>query len=66
MKHKDRYLQSHFNEIFIQTITYNGKKNKNNLLTTVCLYENLKTKSSMPLPPDPDPLVEELKRIHLQ
>ena len=29
------------------------------------LYKNLKSKSSMPLPLDPDPLVE-LKRVHLQ
>ena len=34
------------------------------LSTKEGLYENLKQKSSMPLPPDLDSLVQELKHVH--
>ena len=37
-------------KIFVQTVMYNGKLNKNYLSTSVRLYENLKTKSSVLLP----------------
>ena len=44
---------------------YNRKLNKNYLSIRVRLYKNFKSKSSMPLPPDPDSFIE-LKRVHLQ
>ena len=34
--------------------------------TRVRLYKNLKTKSSVSLPADPDSICEEIKRVHLQ
>ena len=37
-------------KIFVQTVMYNGKLNKNYLSTSVRLYENLKPKSSVQLP----------------
>ena len=37
-------------KIFVQTVMYNGKLNKNYLSTSVRLYENLKPKSSVLLP----------------
>ena len=43
---------------------YNVTLKKKYLLARVCLCENLK--SSMPLPPNPDSLVEVLKCVHLQ
>lgn len=42
---------------FVRTIMYNGKLNKNYLSTRTCLYEILKPKFSIPLPPDPGSLV---------
>ena len=53
-------------KLFVQTIMCNGKLNKNYLSARMCLYENLKPKSSMPLPPDPDSLTEDLKYVHLE
>ena len=52
--------------IFVQIKMYNGKSNRNYLSTRAHFYENLKPKLSMPLPPNLDELVEELKRVHLQ
>lgn len=51
--------------MFVQNIMYKGNLDKDYLSKIVCLYENLKLKSSM-LPPDLDLLVEELKRVHLR
>ena len=42
------------------------KVKRNHLSARLCLYEDLEPKSLMPLSPNPDPLVEELKRIQLQ
>lgn len=50
---------------FVQTIMHNEKSNKNYVSARVRLYKNLNIKSSMLSPPDPDLLVEELKRIQL-
>ena len=44
---------------------HNRKLNENYLSIRVRLYKNLKSKSSMPLLPDEDSLVE-LKHVHLQ
>ena len=44
---------------------YNRKLNESYLSTRVHLIKNLKSKSSMPLLPDPDSLVE-LKHVHWQ
>ena len=52
-------------KIFVEAIIYNGKLNENCLPTKVRLYKNLKPKSSMLLPLNPDSLVEKLKRVHL-
>ena len=37
---------------FIRTTMYNGKTNENYLETRVCLYKDMKTKTSMSIPPD--------------
>ena len=47
-------------KLFVQTIIHNGKSNKNYLSTRLRLHGNLKPKSSIPLPPDPN------LRVHLQ
>ena len=44
---------------------HDRKLNENYLSIRVRLYKNLKSKSSMPLLPDEDSLVE-LKHVHLQ
>ena len=44
---------------------YNGKLNKNYLSTRTCLYEILKPKFSIPLPPDPGSLVWRTKNFSL-
>ena len=44
--------------IFVRTIIYNGRLNGNDLSTRLGLYKNRKPKSSMPLSPKPDSLVE--------
>ena len=49
-------------KIFVQTIIYNKKLKEDDLSKRVCLYENLKPKSSVPLSPDPDLFVEERER----
>ena len=42
------------------------KKNETYVETRIRLYKNLRKKSSMPLPPDPDPVVQVIKRAHFQ
>ena len=51
-------------KILAQNIMYNGKLNENNLSIRVCLYENLKPRSSVQLPQNS--LVEELRLAYLQ
>ena len=51
---------------FIRTVLYTGKENENYVDTRIRLYENLKRKSSMPLPPDPDSVIQVIKRAHHQ
>ena len=51
-------------KIFVQTIMYNGKLDKNYSSIRVRLNKHLKSKSLIQLPPDPDSLVE-LKCVHL-
>ena len=51
---------------FVQTVLYGGNKNESYVETRVRLFRNLKTKSSIDLPADPDSMTEEIKRCHLQ
>ena len=51
---------------FIQTVVYSGKDDEDYVSTRIRLYENLKSKSSMPIPPDPDSVVQVIKRGHHQ
>ena len=50
---------------FTQTV-YSGKDNEDYLVTWIRLYKNLKSKSSMAIPPDPDSVVQVIKRAHHQ
>ena len=45
---------------------YGGKPNENYVETRVRIYELMKVKSSMPLPPDPDSVEQVINRSHLQ
>ena len=49
---------------FIRTVLYSGKPDEDYIGTRVRIYENLKVKSSMPLPPDPLSVVQVIKRAH--
>lgn len=51
---------------FIRTVIYSGKENESYVETRIRLYQNLKSKSSMPLPPDPDSVLQVIKRAHHQ
>ena len=51
---------------FISTIMYNGNKKESYLQVGMRLYQQQKEKSSMSLPPDPDSLLQALKRAQLQ
>ena len=51
---------------FVRTVVYSGIHGENYVDTRVRLYKNLKSKSSMPLPPDPDSLEQVIKRSHFQ
>ena len=44
---------------FIKTVMYNGKVNEDYVSTRVRLYDYLKTKFSMPLPTDPQSIIQE-------
>ena len=49
------------------TVQMHGDKIRESYVSTrVRLYKNLKTKSSVSLPADPDSICEEIKRVHLQ
>ena len=56
----------HSLKTFIQTIVYSGKDDEDYLATRIRLFQNLKTKSSMAIPPDPDSVVQVIKRAHHQ
>ena len=52
--------------MFIQKVLYNGKENESLVETRIRLYKSMKTKSSQALPPDPDSIVQAIKRVHFQ
>ena len=45
---------------------YTGKDDEDYVTTRIRLYQNLKVKSSMTIPPDPDSVVQVIKRSHHQ
>ena len=51
---------------FVQQVCYNGYKNETMIDTKIRLYQNMKTKSSLPLPPDTNSLRQALLRVHHQ
>ncbi len=51
---------------FVRTVIYKGSKDEGYINTRVHLYQQQKEKSSMALPPDPDSLLQALKRSQLQ
>ena len=51
---------------FIKSIVYSGRKNESYVDSRVRIYQNLKRKTSMAIPPDPDSVVNAIKRAHLQ
>ena len=51
---------------FIRTVLYSGTASEDYIDTRIRIYENLKVKSSMPLPPDPLSVVKVIKRAHHQ
>ena len=51
---------------FIRTIVYNGKNNESFVDTRIRLYQQLKKKTSLTIPPDPDSTEQAIKRCHLQ
>ena len=51
---------------FIQIVMYNGKSSESYIKTRIRLYENQKIKTSTSLPPDPDSLLQDLKRKQFQ
>eukprot|EP00795_Rhopilema_esculentum_P014877 gene14877-6009_t len=51
---------------FVRSEIYFGKDNEDYVETRICLYKSLKNKSSKSLPPDPDSVVQVIKRAHCQ
>ena len=51
---------------FVQTIMYSGKMSESYVETRVRLYDQQGNKNSTNLPPDPDSLLQDLKRKQLQ
>ena len=51
---------------FVQTVLYGGNKKESYVETRVRLFKNLKKKSSIDLPADPDSMTQEIKRCQLQ
>eukprot|EP00794_Sanderia_malayensis_P017944 gene17944-biopygen12930 len=51
---------------FIRKIVYNGAAEETYVQTRINIYRNMKSKSSLPLPPDPDSVREAIKRVHCQ
>ena len=53
-------------EEFIKTVLYSGMGNETYIETRIRLYKSLKQKSSLSIPPDPDSVVQAIKRVHYQ
>ena len=51
---------------FIRTMLYAGKPSQTYIAKRICLYQDMKVKSSMSIPPDPDSLMQVIKRVHYQ
>ena len=51
---------------FVRTVLYSGKQRESYIETRIRLYQEMKMKSSMSLPPDPDSVVQVIKRAHYQ
>jgi len=51
---------------FVRSVIYSGKQREEYVDTRIRLYQSLKKKSSMSVPPDPDSLIQVIKRAHLQ
>lgn len=51
---------------FLRTMLYTGKQKETYIQTRIRLYKEMKVKSSMCLPPDPDSVVQVIKRVHYQ
>ncbi len=50
----------------VRSVIYSGKDNEDYVETRIRLYKSLKSKSSMSWPPDPDSVVQVIKRAHCQ
>ena len=53
-------------KVFVQTALYSGKKSESYVETRARLYDQQKNKTSTNLPPDPDSLLQDLRRKQLQ
>lgn len=51
---------------FVRTVLYTGKPKETYIETRIRLYQEMKMKSSMSLPPDPDSVIQVIKRAHYQ
>ena len=51
---------------FVRTIVYSGKEDESYVGTRTRMYKNMKNKSSVGLPPDPDSLLQHIRRVQLQ
>ena len=51
---------------FIQTVMYSGGKSESFVETRARLFDQQKNKTSTNIPPDPDSLLQDLKRKQLQ
>ena len=51
---------------FLRAILYTGKQKETYIQTRIRLYKEMEVKSSMCLPPDPDSVVQVIKRVHYQ
>eukprot|EP00794_Sanderia_malayensis_P014584 gene14584-biopygen11679 len=51
---------------FIRKIVYNSAAEETYVQTRINIYRNMKCKSSLSLPPDPDSVREAIKRVHYQ
>ena len=51
---------------FVRTVLYTGKEKETYIETRIRLYQEMKVKSSMSLPPDPDSIIQVIKRAHYQ
>ena len=51
---------------FVRCVMYNGKTDETYIDTRVRIYNEMKVKTSMSLPPDPSSLLQAVKRVQLQ